>query len=398
MYGPTLLLTLGTTLLTMAHFLTPLPLKAVTVLERNKFPASFAYARDLTYFGQGTPDRPEQPISRLCGARGSKPCPGSTWGGTPSSDEKLMLNSSIPSDLLEILGSGTKNSTIAGPFDIQYRQWYYRVQANIDAGKRQAVGYFQPMQSIVLENSYKVIEGLIVDAVDGGVGIRNHTIPQSLPLGASWKEDILWIQPVTSCTPTNLTLHFSISNYSHVDTENGYLEDSGGFANLPRDIPEPKWNIYNAESVWNQSEPVPNLIQRSYIAAWWNNYFIGNALNVWNNTPEVGDTYKQGFSEFSHYANPISIKISDMNGGYYDESWNFGAETIVKRKEDMNSAIVQTMMAKRSTSNSTRAQNFTKSFKAYGMLRTILLLLVTSFHFYSGIILQILPLRALWAG
>jgi hypothetical protein len=110
-----------------------------------------------------------------------------------------------------------------------------------------------------------------VDLIDGGVGFRNHTIPIGLQLGATWQEDLLWIQPETVCTANNFSIHFPFGN-SHVnelfpgvntgvdpnDLTNRYLQDNGALAHRNWSIPSPRWDIYGPDSVWNITGRLPN--------------------------------------------------------------------------------------------------------------------------------------------
>ena len=90
----------------------------------------------------------------------------------------------------------------------------------------------------MLHNTTEALEGVIVDTVNGGLGYRNHTLPENLPLGGLWSEEITWIEPRTECVDTNLTFEFSMGNdklnYSKVE-----LVDNGGFANSERSLPYP---------------------------------------------------------------------------------------------------------------------------------------------------------------
>ena len=90
----------------------------------------------------------------------------------------------------------------------------------------------------MLHNTTEALEGVIVDTVNGGLGYRNHTLPENLPLGGRWSEDITWIEPRTECVDTNLTFEFSMGNdklnYSKVE-----LIDNGGFINSERSLPYP---------------------------------------------------------------------------------------------------------------------------------------------------------------
>jgi hypothetical protein len=71
-------------------------------------------------------------------------------------------------------------------------------------------------KSVMMDDRIEAVEGLIVDARHGfaSVGFRNHTLPATGPLGATWKEvlpfecnaygqDILFIEPQTVCIGTS---------------------------------------------------------------------------------------------------------------------------------------------------------------------------------------------------
>ena len=91
----------------------------------------------------------------------------------------------------------------------------------------------------MLHNTTEALEGIIVDTVNGGLGYRNHTLPENLPLGGRWSEEITWIEPRTECVDTNLTFEFSMGNdklnYSKVE-----LVDNGGFVYSERSLPYPE--------------------------------------------------------------------------------------------------------------------------------------------------------------
>jgi hypothetical protein len=40
-----------------------------------------------------------------------------------------------------------------------------------------AVGKAATLQSLILNNEVRLVEGLVVDTINGGVGFRNHTVP-----------------------------------------------------------------------------------------------------------------------------------------------------------------------------------------------------------------------------
>ena len=199
--------------------------------------------------------------------------------------------------------------------EIEYRNYYQETDKYVDDADVNVQGSLQPLETMLLDNRYLLIEGLVVDAMNGGIGFRNHTVPIELELGAEWNEDLLWISPETACTAVNLSLHFSISAASFFDTDNGYMTDDGGFSNLDPNIPTPR--LDGPEDSWQDAfGESPDLQQRSFALAWWNNQFTARVLNI--SSSSVGDRYTDEFFNYAKLASPSSITISDMNGWYLD--------------------------------------------------------------------------------
>ena len=110
----------------------------------------------------------------------------------------------------------------------------------------------------------------MVDTQTGGIAFRNHTVPLGLNYGATWTEDLLWIQPETACVDTNISVEFQIPyETTYGDFQNISLVDNGGFANLVTEYP--RVDVYNAQSV-------PNLRNRAYKAAWMANAYSKSFL------------------------------------------------------------------------------------------------------------------------
>ena len=189
-------LTVAIVLQLAVHIITPLPLVQQIQPSDDSSTVSFKYAPDLTFFGQGTAPRPSQPLGRTCGTSAFTDC-------TPSNE------------LFDKLSSGSVGTTVAGPKDIQFRNMFF-YQNQSSSNEQLVVGLTLPMQNLLLNTNFTIVEGLIVDPNNGGVGFRNHTIPVGLQLGATWQEDILWIQPETVCTANNFSIHFPFGN-SHVN-------------------------------------------------------------------------------------------------------------------------------------------------------------------------------------
>lgn len=207
-------------------------------------------------------ERPENGVNRICNSWYQwQDCPGSSYNAPDGDDYyygQKIVNTTIPQITADAFRSGTVHSTIAGPLDIQFRQYYPRFDGYVDGRAAQILGNFAPLQSFMLEADFHPIEGVIVDTVNGGIGLRNHTVPVGLSLGATWSEDILFVEPVTSCTATNLSIHFKIAEDKIYDTMDGFLQDDGGFAHLSGDPPGPSWALLDgADATWNRSDPVP---------------------------------------------------------------------------------------------------------------------------------------------
>lgn len=280
----------------------------------------FAKEKDGSFYGQATLSRPPRPIQRLCGWRIYIDCPDSIYDNSSIRNHYVnhtVVNSTIPLATQETFSSGTTNETIAGPMDVQFRSYRMTESAYVDNNDSNAQGTFEVLPSFVLEDDYGIVEGLIVDARNGGVGIRNHTAPSGLGLGGQWTEDILWLTPESKCTNTNLTFGFSLSNNasSYWSTDAGYMQDDGGFANLDGVIPKPRWD--DADPQWKNVGPVPDLQQNADIMAWWNNQFTAQVLNITSST--LGSIYQDQFSMYGHLSETGAIKISPVDGQFLDE-------------------------------------------------------------------------------
>jgi hypothetical protein len=124
---------------------------------------------------------------------------------------------------------------------------------------------------------------LLVDTIDGGIGFRNHTLPVDVGVGGSWSEDILFIQPESTCVDTNLTLEFTVNPQNATGAGSPRwsdikLTDRGGFASMNQTYP-----YINRDN----SQTNPDLRQRAYKAAWLNNAYTALYLNVTNPSDEA---------------------------------------------------------------------------------------------------------------
>jgi len=164
-----------------------------------------------------------------------------------------------------------------------------------DNGSAYLISEFRNMQSLVMNDEVQLVEGLVVDMVNGGVGFRNHTFPPGFQNTVTWTEDLLFVEPETVCVNSNLTVDYNIvqsANASYSAVGNLVLTDRGGFANLQHTYPAP-----------NMTDPQSNLDlwTRAYAAAWWNNYYSALYYDI---TDDNNGT--AGTTAFSHMSSALN--------------------------------------------------------------------------------------------
>lgn len=261
---------------------------------------SFEYAADPSAFRAGTSPRGTQEFSRLC-SRGSDSlgfpmaCPYNNDEVDFEQDDEGVsvsfdnLSTKIPDILREIFSSGTagEGSTVANFFDIEFRQYTSTVQEDYNDNNPYGIGLYRQLESFILEDRYILVEGLIIDAKIGGLGLRNHTIPKGMSQGATWEEDILFLEPDAACVNTNLTIDYTIK-YNDTDFERGVadlkLVDQGGFVDLNTTYPE-----YDREN----TQTNPDLYSRAMRGAFLNNAYTMLIYNVTNDN--AGSESGSGF-------------------------------------------------------------------------------------------------------
>ncbi|KAL1838284.1 hypothetical protein VTJ49DRAFT_2824 [Mycothermus thermophilus] len=284
-------------LVVVAGIVTPLGLyDAIEPRDTFTTPA-FAYAPDPSAFGLATGPRLNHTFSRRCGIIRQRPCPGNTdygiyiWRGGGADDSASYpdgLSTSVPDDVVEIFSSGTKgaHTTISNVFDIEWRQltWAKLGEHKNGTPDYQSVGQFGHVDSSILDDAFRVVEGLVVDGRRGGVGFRNHTLPIGLARGGKWKEDILFIEPETQCVPKNLSIEYTVVPHmgfkvhepGHaIGVEDLALVDHGGFANMARMYPPP----HDRAAFQKDAQ----LYNRAYAGAWLSNFYTALIFNVTNN-------------------------------------------------------------------------------------------------------------------
>ena len=318
----TYLTPLALALLALAGILTPMGLHEV-IVPGPAMSKRFEHLKDPSPLGYGTPPRSDLGLSRRCGGETLTRCPGSDVVIIPSldaGDRSVTLpngyNTTIPRETIEWYSSGLsdENKTISNVFDIQWRQYSVVRDNGTNRGGDYLVGAFRPLDLLLLNDAVEAVDGLVVDTKVGGVGFRNHTAPTGLPYGATWSEDLLFIQPETQCVNTNLTLDFTLRSRSiWLEVGAVVLTDRGGFVNLAREQPKHEKGQSN-----------PDLRGRAYGAAWKHNHL---AMVIYNATSPsfaylnstIGQTYPLGPTNRASYR---GVQVTDLWGQYFDfDNW-----------------------------------------------------------------------------
>jgi hypothetical protein len=277
--------TAGAVLLVLAGVLTPLGLHE-EIITGGSTSVEFQYVPDLGPWGRVTMERPNAAFSRICELGPTINCPGQYQGvdmkeierGTFQSvqtDENSTINTTIPANFTTMFTSATVDSgnTISGLFDIQYRRWKWSQEAVFDRGQPHVRGASRHIGSLITEDKILITEGLIVDMTENpGIGFRNHTIPVGLEHGGTWSEDITWIEPVTQCADTNLSIEFRLEdNADFVDNATFFIVDRGAFQGLDSSTLEtPPW-------LDNQTL---DLFGRAHKAARMHNVLVASSLKI----------------------------------------------------------------------------------------------------------------------
>ncbi|KAL4983168.1 hypothetical protein BDW68DRAFT_194626 [Aspergillus falconensis] len=269
---------LCTMLISIAAIITPLGLYE-SVVPGAQTPEQFHYLPDSGIFGTGTMARNESvPWSRACGSNVEPfTCPDLTRG--ISSDNETM-DRRIPLETIDLFSSGVSASSISisSIFDIQWR-YNFTMPTHPLYYEPYPIGIYRQISTLVLEDGYTLIDGLVVDTTRGGVGFRNHSAPPLTTYGSTWSEDLLFIQPVSACVDTNLTLDYAITDHESYNLGTTMtpinLTDRGGFSRL--NTTYPTWDLAAVQSN-------PQLWERAYQAAWSSNVFALSKLNISNVT------------------------------------------------------------------------------------------------------------------
>ncbi|PGH10001.1 hypothetical protein GX51_00267 [Blastomyces parvus] len=263
----------------IAAIVTPLGLYDAIVPAHSKTLQPFQYTPDQSPFGFGTPPRSDLGYNRFCGNRGRAKCPGSDVViiNHPNGTQDLPYgyDSRIPPKIKDMYQSGLKSlpPTVSSLWDIEWRSYSIRSEPEVNNGSKFLVGDYRQAGVLALNDGYDKVEGLIVDTKTGGIGFRNHSTPSPLRHGSEWSEDLLFVDPHTTCVDTNLTIDFELGPFGASEIKNLVLTDRGGFVNLNKEYPT--FDRLN-------SQTDPDFEGRAYKAAFLNNALSMIFLNVSN--------------------------------------------------------------------------------------------------------------------
>lgn len=247
----------------------------------------FAYAQDASTWGRLTMPRPEMAFGRLCETGLNINCPGQyqgvymnetedgVWESTET-DGDSTINSTIPLNYTNMFYSATSDpgNTVSGLFDIQFRRWEISRTGIYDKGAPYVQGDFRFTENLVSQDGILLKEGLVVDMTGTpGIGFRNHTVPAGLEFGAIWSEDLTFVEPVTQCADTNLSIEVNFDKELDQFSANhtAFIVDRGAWADL---------DMGELETLpWNDNQTL-DLSGRAYKAARMFNVLGATSLNI----------------------------------------------------------------------------------------------------------------------
>ncbi|RMZ89671.1 hypothetical protein DV736_g3097, partial [Chaetothyriales sp. CBS 134916] len=279
-------LTLSAFPLVVASVFAPLGLRDEIVPRESRL-VQFEYVPDRSPWGRVTMPRPSSKFTRNCEFGLIINCPGQYQGVYMNETEPghwesvetnadSTINLTIPENYTAMFSSATSNlgSTVSGLFDIQYRRWRFDRWAVMDKGQPFVKGASRYIQILITQERILLVEGLVVDMRNNpGIGFRNHTIPVGLEHGGTWTEDLTWIEPVTRCADTNLSIQFrqEITGDNHHDDVTFSVLDRGAFTGL---------DVHTLESpAWIDNQTL-DLSGRAHKAARMHNVLVASSLNV----------------------------------------------------------------------------------------------------------------------
>ncbi|KAI5357107.1 hypothetical protein Slin14017_G124280 [Septoria linicola] len=257
---------------------------------------TFEYVKDtVSAIDRATPSREAYKMNRVC-LGGRIPCPGSS--GRPDDSfqgdglgfaQDYQVSSDIVANITDIFGGDPNvgSGTIAGSMGIEWRSYINDNDSPlVDEGQPRTTADFRYLQDFKLSNTIHAIEGLLVSSRDDiglGIAFRNHTFPVRSQSTYTWTEDLLWLEPVTSCTNFNVTFDYKVPGRRDLNSSSdARVIDAGGFVNYPRGQSVPEIN---------DTQNDPQLLERSRIMAALTNGVLMRVLNETQNATALGKEY-----------------------------------------------------------------------------------------------------------
>lgn len=160
----------------VAAVVTPLGLHDGIYPSNDLKEASFVYAVDRGPLGSGTPARStEYGFSRVCG---DFACPGerdlgnithtTSYNGTNTTIPYRVVSPEIPQSLIDLYQSGVKdNPSLSSFFDIQFRQWKKTTSFYIENNASYIIPDWRMLSSAMIDDKIEILEGVILDMVNG---------------------------------------------------------------------------------------------------------------------------------------------------------------------------------------------------------------------------------------
>ncbi|KAL2817142.1 hypothetical protein BJX63DRAFT_386218 [Aspergillus granulosus] len=374
-----------TFLISIAAVITPLGLFEA-IVPGHPAPEQFHHIVDDGIFGIGTQERNQSvPWSRVCGTLDVPTTCSDLTRGPATAD--IPIDRSIPQGTIDIFTSGISatSNTVSSIFDIQCRSWTWTKFSDDSQGNGSAqypIGIYQQIATLALEDRFVLVEGLVVDTKNGGIGLRNHSAPAMTTHGRTWSEGLLFIQPVSSCVDTNLTLDYSMAESEVINITSGEMSpirlvDRGGFSSLNRTYPA--WNRTNVQAN-------PQLWERAYQSAWLNNVFVSGRVGVGNVTigqglerplilHELGSTTGREFPLPSIYS--ASCLIDTQRPGVISAN-SYGCYSVTMPREDSWENIPLAI------ENLCAARNFDSGLGNIGNIATLCKLIIGASHRTDG--------------
>jgi hypothetical protein len=283
-------------LIIIASVITPLGLQNGPIIPSASRTMDAAYIPDTSPIGLATSPRDHFTYGRICGAISPVPCPGNGNNGNASA---------IAPSIMKIF-----TSTNHSVFNMQFRSYYQGTGGyNYSMSRSQ----LNMLQSFVLRDDIFAVEGVVADfTMNPGIGLWNHTMPM-VERGGVWSHDMLWLEPVTSCVNTNLTIDYEFTNNAITTSiENYNLTDRGGLVNLTTEYP-----------TFSRDGQHTDIRTHAYKAAVLSNFDVLRSFNITRNQSYVGRTFPLNFTQ----TNVIAGTLQHISLGAMGQADSLNAST-----------------------------------------------------------------------